>query len=150
MIREMFGRIVALIFVLVGWFGVARAEEPPVPPAPEAPAPEAPAPETPEPPAPEAPPAPAPIPPPPFAQPPAPPPPVATGPTIVTCGVTDVLGRNLVDVRVYASRRGAQPLRTRTNKAARYSVKVAAAGTYGVVIAIGKAHTFRTVIAKRG
>jgi hypothetical protein len=126
------------------------SKEPAAPPTP-APADATPPPasESPESaPAPPAPPTPAPPPPPPSVRPA--PAARATGPTIIIGRVTDVLGRSVDDVRVYVLPRRGKPFRTRTNKDGRYRMEVPIAGTYGVVIAIGKAHTFRTVIAKQG
>ena len=81
--------------------------------------------------------------------PPTKPTPVATGATIVTGRVTDVLSRSVPDVRVYVVPRRGKLQRTRTNKNGRYQVEVPRPGTYGVVIGIGIAHTYRTVIASR-
>jgi hypothetical protein len=68
----------------------------------------------------------------------------------VTGRVTDVLGRPVPDVRVYVLPKRGDPYRVKTNKDGRYSAEVTAAGTYGVVVAIGKAHTYRTVLVKLG
>ena len=117
-------------------------------PAPNAPAPNAPAPNAPAPNAPSAPDANAPT-----APGDATPPPVttnATAPTIVTGRVTDVLGRPVASARVYVLPRRGQPHQTTTGKDGRYKVQVQTAGTYGVVIAIDKAHTFRTVLVQQG
>jgi hypothetical protein len=149
----MLGRLVVSLVVLC-WSGVVFAE-PPVPaPEPDAskepasPAPTPTPPSAPEPATPQ--PEPQPTPPPQAPVPVTVTPPVATGPTIVTGRVTDVLGRSVPDVRVYVLPRRGKPLRTKTNKDGRYRMEVPAPGTYGIVIAIGKAHTFRTVIAKQG
>ena len=77
-------------------------------------------------------------------------PPTATGPTIIAGRVTDVLGRPVVNMRVYVTPARGQPVRSKTDAKGRYTVTVPAPGRYGVVIAIGKAHTFRSVDAKPG
>jgi hypothetical protein len=64
--------------------------------------------------------------------------------------VTDVLGRPVRDARIYVLPRAGEPVQTETNIDGRYTAKVSTIGTHGVVIAIGKAHTFRTVIVQRG
>ncbi|MDQ3334186.1 MAG: carboxypeptidase regulatory-like domain-containing protein [Myxococcota bacterium] len=73
-----------------------------------------------------------------------------TGPTVVTGKVTDVLGRPVPNARVYVMPRRGQPIQTKTGKDGRYSVKLKSNGTHGVVIAIDKAHTFRTVLVVDG
>ena len=75
---------------------------------------------------------------------------ILKGPTVVTGRVTDVRGKPVVNMRVYVLPRRGQPYRTKTNKDGRYSVNVAGPGTYGVVVAIDQAHTFRTVLARKG
>lgn len=128
--------VVVWCVLLACGFGIARAEAPPATPAEPPPA-------TPSPPSP-----PAPAPPISAPAPPAPPP--VRGPTIVTGRVTDVLGRPVRNSRVYVLPRRGAPYRTRTNADGRYSVQVTTLGTHGVVIAIGKAHTFRSVLVKPG
>jgi hypothetical protein len=64
--------------------------------------------------------------------------------------VTDVLGRPVPDVRVYVLPKRGDPIRVRTDKDGRYRAEVTTAGTYGIVVAIGKAHTYRTVLVKKG
>ena len=150
-------RLVVSAIVLC-WSAVAFADEPPVSDPSPAPAPDvakepaAPAPTTPQPTPPEStpeatPPTSVPAP---TTRPAIPSPPPATGPTIIVGRVTDVLGRAVSEVRVYVLPRRGKPYRTRTNKDGRYRMEVPIPGTYGVVIAIGKAHTFRTVIARQG
>jgi hypothetical protein len=134
MMRKSFALAMMMVVGLVAT--VAADDTPPVP-APEAPTPEAP---TPAAPTPEA---PTPVTPPPQAE-------AAIGPTIVTGRVTDVLGRPIANARVYVLPRRGQPIPTKTQRDGRYSVEVQSAGTHGVVIAIDKAHTFRTVLVQRG
>jgi hypothetical protein len=74
----------------------------------------------------------------------------ADPPTVVTGRVTDVLGRPVSNARVYVLPRADQPHQTKTNKDGRYSVEVDTTGTHGVVIAIDKAHVFRTVLVQQG
>jgi len=76
--------------------------------------------------------------------------PPAMGPTVVTGRVTDVLGRPVPNARVYVLPRRGQPHQTKTGKDGRYSVQVGTLGTHGVVIAIDRAHTFRTVLVRQG
>jgi len=114
-------RLAVIFLLLVNWFRVAHAEDPPETP-PEVPT-EAPA--------------------------PAPSPPT-TSTTIVTGRVTDVMGRPVPDVRVYVLPKRGTPYRLKTDKHGRYTANVSTAGTYGVVVAIGKMHTYRTVLAKEG
>ena len=64
--------------------------------------------------------------------------------------VTDVLGRPVRDARIYVLPRRGAPIQSKTNRDGRYTANVSTTGTHGVVIAIDKAHTFRTVIVKRG
>jgi hypothetical protein len=73
-----------------------------------------------------------------------------TGPTTITGRVTDVLGRPVANARVYVLPRRGQPIQSKTSKDGRYSVDVSTLGTHGVVIAIDRAHTFRTVLVQRG
>ena len=68
----------------------------------------------------------------------------------MTGRVVDVFGKPVTGMRVYVLPRRGRAYRSKTDKDGRYSVKVSTLGTHGVVIAIGKAHTFRTVIVKRG
>ena len=68
----------------------------------------------------------------------------------MTGRVTDVLGRPMPDVRVYVLPKRGDPVRVRTDKDGRYRAEVSAPGKYGVVVAIGKAHTYRTVLVKEG
>jgi len=77
-------------------------------------------------------------------------PPAPTTPTIVSGRVTDVFGKPVPNMRVYVLPHSGNAYRTTTNKDGRYSVQVSTPGTYGVVIAVGKAHTFRTVMVKEG
>jgi hypothetical protein len=125
-------RLAVIFLLLVNWFHVAHAEDPPAPTE-TSPAPS---------------PAPTPTPPTTAAAPPL------SGPTasatIVTGRVTDVLGRPVPDVRVYVLPKRGTPYRLKTDKHGRYSAEVSAAGIYGVVVAIGKMHTYRTVLAKEG
>ena len=172
----MLGRLLASWVLLVCWFGVAAAEDPPKQPpaegspantpltppantpadAPNTGAPNTDAPNTgvpnPDAPNPDAPNADAPTtdatnPNTPNTNAPTTP---LTGPTIVAGRVTDVLGRPVPNARVYVLPRRGQPHQTKTNKDGRYSVKVQTLGTHGVVIAIDKAHTFRTVLVRQG
>ena len=74
----------------------------------------------------------------------------ATGPTIVNGRVVDVLGRPVPNARVYVLPRMGKPHTTKTDKNGRYSLQVQTIGTHGVVIAIDKAHVFRTVLVQQG
>ena len=129
-------RVIIQLLVLLTTFGFARADEPP-PPVPEAPAPETPQP------------APEPAPPP-TVTPAAPPISQVTGPTLVRGRVTDILGRPVANARVYVLSRIGERHTLKTDKDGVYSSKVDGSGTYGVVIAIDKAHVFRTVLVARG
>lgn len=158
-----------MLIILVSRAGVAAADVPkppgpppapadapsPAPSAPgdaPAPSPTAPTDAPPLPPAtaptsPAKPPAPGPSP---AAPTETPTPPAATGPTFVVGRVTDVLARPVTGARVYVLPRRAKPIQTSTDKDGRYRVEVRGPGTYGVVIAIDKAHTFRTVLVRSG
>ncbi|MEJ7601731.1 MAG: carboxypeptidase regulatory-like domain-containing protein [Kofleriaceae bacterium] len=69
------------------------------------------------------------------------------GSTVVAGRVTDVRGRPVVNMRVYVLPGRGQSYRTTTDRDGRYAVTVVVPGRYSVVIAIGKAHTFRSVVA---
>ena len=147
------GRFVASILVLVMWFGAAFAEQP----APDSPKPDPQQPTEQAPPK-DAPATPAQTPPtttPPTTTPPSPATPETTpvdpnALTTVAGRITDVLGRPVSGARVYVLPRVGHPYEGKTKKDGRYSVTVKTTGTHGIVIAIDKAHTFRTVIIKRG
>jgi hypothetical protein len=76
-------------------------------------------------------------------------PPAIDPPTIVTGRVTDVVGHPVGNARVYVTRAGERQTVT-TDHDGRYKVQVDGEGTYGVVIAIDKAHTFHTVLVAKG
>jgi hypothetical protein len=143
-------RLICVLLVVVPV--VASADEPPpIEPTPPTPAPTEPTPAPTDAPTP-APtePAPAPV----TEQAPAPSLPAAptalNTPTIVTGRVTDVLGRPVGNARVYVLSRLGERHTVKTDKDGRYKAKVNGQGTYGVVMAIDKAHTFRTVLAAKG
>jgi hypothetical protein len=146
MLPLVLGRTATAILIVLFTFGVATADDPPKPQ--DAPPP---VPEVPEAPAlPDAPAEPPPAATPPATTPPVTTPPVATGPTIVNGRVVDVLGRPVSNARVYVIPRMGKPHTTKTSKDGRYSVNVQTLGTHGVVIAIDRAHVFRTVLVQQG
>lgn len=71
-------------------------------------------------------------------------------PTVVAGRVTDIVGRPVANARMYMLPRRGQPLQTRTAEDGTYRVEVETLGTHGVVIAIDRAHTFRTVLVQGG
>ena len=135
--------VISLFALLVLWAGLASADDPPDAPAPTP---------TPvdEPPAQDAPPAPTTPTPTPTPTPTTTPTTTRTGPTIVTGRVIDVLGKPVSNARVYVLPRAGKPHTSKTDKNGRYSLQVQTLGTHGVVIAIDKAHTFRTVLVQQG
>lgn len=144
----MLGRMWRLICVLllplfVLPSAIAHADE--TPPPPTSPEPTSPAPSPTGTPAP-----PTTTPPPTTPAPTTTPPPATNTPTIVTGRVTDVLGRPVGNARVYVLSRIGERHEVKTDRNGRYKAKVNGFGTYGVVMAIDKAHTFRTVLVARG
>jgi Carboxypeptidase regulatory-like domain len=125
---------VSILALLVMWVGRASADDPPTeaPPTEPTPAPTPPAP------TPEA--------PPPAVETPAP----TSGPTYIEGRATDVLGRPIAGARVYVLPRRGEPIQSKTDKNGHYKVQVQSIGTHGVVIAIDKAHSFRTVLVQQG
>ncbi|MDQ3301409.1 MAG: carboxypeptidase-like regulatory domain-containing protein [Myxococcota bacterium] len=67
-------------------------------------------------------------------------------PTTLSGRVTDVLGQPIAGARIYVLSRSGSREETRTNKQGRYSVGLSTRGAHGVVVAIDKAHTYRTVL----
>src|SRR6188508_955607 len=77
---------------------------------------------------------------------PVPPPP----PTILTGRVTDVLGHPVADARVHVLSPAGERHTVKTDAHGRYQATVSGPGTYSIVTAIDKAHTFHTVLAAQG
>src|SRR5688572_18324386 len=74
----------------------------------------------------------------------------AAEPTTLTGRVTDVFGKAISGARIYVLPRAGGRKHTTTDSDGRYSIELSTRGSHGVVIAIGKAHTFRTAVVVPG